>query len=116
VFQFDYQRLTVPPETWNLQFDRTDPQSGQRTRRYYRCEHEPELQRFRAEFRWVVEDAERRTLSEESTSAWQRWLTRGELENLLELERFEITDFWGGFGREAFGRGSRQQIVRATVQ
>jgi SAM-dependent methyltransferase len=115
VFQFEYERLLIPANTWNLQFDRTDPASGHRTRRYYRCDHEPELQRFRLEFRWVVEDADGKGLSDESASVMQRWYTRGELENLLELEGFEIADYWGGFGQEPFDRGSRVQIVRAIV-
>ena len=46
---------------------------------------------------------------------WFRWYTRGELENLLELEGFHITDYWGSFGREPFGQGSEQQVVRAVA-
>lgn len=115
LFQFDYQRLAIPADAWQLQFERTDPASGQRARRYYRCDHEPEFQRFRVEFRWAVEDAAGNLVSEESASVMQRWFTRGELENLLELEGFAVTDYWGGFDREPFGRGSKEQVVRAVV-
>jgi SAM-dependent methyltransferase len=114
LFQFDYKRLTIPPDTWMLDIDRLDPQSGQRIRCYSRCEHEPEFQRFRVKFRWTVENGSAKTVAEKSASAMQRWFTRGELENLLELEGFQVTDYWGGFRREAFGRGSRQQVVRAV--
>jgi len=44
-----------------------------------------------------------------------RWFTRAELENLLELEGFRITGYWGSFQREPFGEGSTDQIIRATV-
>jgi SAM-dependent methyltransferase len=114
LFQFDYQRLTFSPDTWRLDIERADPQSGLGIKCYSRCEHEPEFQRFRVELRWVVENGSGGTVAEESTSAMQRWFTRAELENLLELESFRITDFWGSFQRESFGRGSRQQVVRAV--
>jgi hypothetical protein len=37
------------------------------------------------------------------------------VESLLELEGFRVADYWGGFGKEQFGRGSRQQVVRALT-
>jgi len=114
VFQPDYRRLTAAPE-WALDVERTDPRTGQKVRRYSRCTHEVEFQRFRVEMRWVTEDAAGRTVSEESAAVMQRWFTRGELENLLELEGFQIVDYWGGFAGEPFGGGARSQVVRATA-
>ncbi len=114
VFQFDYRRLLLPPHAWNVDVDRTDPQTGHRTRRFSRCLHEPEFQRFRVEMRWVTEDSAGGTVSQQSGSVMQRWFTRGELECLFEMEGFRIVDYWGSFEREPFGGGSPQQIVRAT--
>ena len=115
VFQFDYRRLLIPADAWNVDVDRTDQQTSHRTRRFSRCLHEPEFQRFRVEMRWVTEDAAGATVSEESGSVMQRWFTRGELECLFEMEGFRILDYWGSFDREPFGRGCRHQIVRAVA-
>ncbi len=116
VFQFDYTRLLIPPDQWNVQVDRVDESSGKRTQRLYRVEHEPEFQRFRVYFRWLTEDADGAILSEDSASVMQRWFTRGELELLFEIEGFAITDYWGGFEREPFGKGSTEQIIRAVAR
>lgn len=113
VFQFDYRYLALPPEQWNVDADHTDPATGRRNLRYSRCVHEPEWQRFRVEMRWETQDANGRTLAQQTASVMQRWFTRPELECLLELEGFQITDYWGNFNREPYGKGATHQIVRA---
>jgi len=115
VFQPDYRRLLAPADEWVQDVDRVDSRTGRRVRRLVRCVHEPEFQRFRVEMRWVTEDAAGRTVAQESASVMQRWFTRGELENLLELEGFRIADYWGSFAGEPFGKGSPAQIVRAVA-
>ena len=114
VFQPDYRRLTAAPE-WLPDTDRTDPQTGHRLKRFVRAVHELEWQRFRVDMRWVTEDADGRVLSEDSAAVMQRWFTRGELENLLELEGLQAADYWGGFEGEPFGTGAHNQVVRATA-
>ena len=64
VFQPDYARLLDPKDEWIPQFDRIDRETGNRVRRFYRSEQEREFQRFRATFRWVVEDQSGRQLSD----------------------------------------------------
>lgn len=113
VFQFDYRRLSAPAD-WVNDVDRVDAATEHRMRRFCRIEQEPEFQRFRVEMRLLTEDREGRTVSDETSTIMQRWFTRGELENLLDLERFEITNYWGNFERDEFGRGSPGQIVRAV--
>ncbi|MEK7755322.1 MAG: class I SAM-dependent methyltransferase, partial [Acidobacteriota bacterium] len=114
VFQPDYRRLLAAPDDWVQDVDRVDSRTGHRVRRLARCVHEVEFQRFRVEMRWVIEDAAGQTVAQESASVMQRWFTRGELENLLDLEGFRITDYWGSFAEEPFGKGSPAQIVRAV--
>jgi len=114
VFQPDYRYL-IEPRGPNLEMDRTDPNTGLRTRRTSRTVPYPATQRLEVHFQWTVEDAGGRPVSESSASLFLTWFTRGELENLLELEGFRITDYWGSFQREPFGEGSRDQIVRALV-
>jgi SAM-dependent methyltransferase len=115
VFQMDYRRLLLPPDEWIPDADRVDSRTGHRLRRFARCQHEPEFQRFRVEMRWLTEDAEGRTVSEKTASVMQRWFTRGELECLLELEGLRMSDCWGNFSGEPFGKGSTNQIVRAVA-
>jgi SAM-dependent methyltransferase len=114
VFQPDFRRLIAAPE-WVVDAERTDPRTGVRVRRFSRCQHEIEMQRFRVEMRWVTEDAAGRAISEESGTVMQRWFTRGELESLLELEGLHVADYWGGFAGEPFGPGSRAQVIRAVA-
>lgn len=114
VFQPDFRRLMAEPE-WVIDAERIHPETGIRVKRFSRCHHEVEMQRFRVEMRWVTEDAAGRTVSEESGSVMQRWFTRGELEALLELEGLAVADYWGGFAGEPFGPGSRTQVVRAVA-
>lgn len=115
VFQPNYSYL-VAPRGPTLEVDRTDPATGLRTRRFSRSTPHNEFQKFETEFQWVVEDAAGVKLSETSERFELRWFTRAELENLLELEGFEILDYWGSFARQPFGEGSGDQIIRAAVE
>jgi SAM-dependent methyltransferase len=114
VFQPNY-RLLVEPSGPHLDVDRVDPDTGLRTRRTSTLEPHPEFQRFDVGFTWLIEDASGAKVSETSARLTLRWFTRAELENLLELEGFRITEYWGSFQREPFGEGSPDQIIRATV-
>jgi len=114
VFQPDYRYVAGPREP-EVDLDRTDPATGRRVRRFSRTVPQPERQRIEVHFRWLVENASGKKVSESTGSSTMRWFTRGELENLLELEGFRITHYWGSFRREPFGRGSEQQIVRAIA-
>lgn len=115
VFQPDYRRVAAPSGP-DAEVDRTDPKTGLRVRLIVRTAPHPEMQRIEVHFQWLVEDASGATVSDSSASSVIRWFTRGELENLLELEGFRIVDYWGSFQREPFGAGSPQQIIRATRQ
>jgi SAM-dependent methyltransferase len=114
VFQPNYSFL-IGPGGPHLDVDRVDPATGIRTRRTSKTVPHPEFQRLDVEFTWVIEDATGAKLSETSASVVLRWFTRAELENLLELEGFCITGYWGSFQRERFGEGSTDQIIRATA-
>lgn len=114
VFQPNY-RLLAEPGGPHLDVDRVDPDTGVRTRRTSKSVPHPEFQRFDIELTWLIEDAGGAKVSETSARVVLRWFTRAELENLLELEGFRITDYWGSFQREPFGEGSTDQIIRAAV-
>jgi len=114
VFQPDYKMISAPPEPMT-DVDRRDPATGLRVRRTVQALHDPEFQCFRVEMRWVFEDADGQPAGERSSAVMQRWFTRAELENLLELERFRIAGYWGGFQSEPFGRGSREQVICAEI-
>ena len=74
-----------------------------------RVTHQPPWQRQLLEMRWTGPEGER------TASTLHRWFTHAELQNLLELEGFRITDEWGGFDGRAYGEGVTQQIFRAVV-
>jgi SAM-dependent methyltransferase len=114
VFQPDFSRFIAPSE-WSLEIDRTDPQTGHRMRRYARTIPHNALQLVDVEMRYVAEDAVGKTLSQHEGAFTFRWYTRGELENLLELEGFVVLDYWGSFQREPFGEASKQQIILARA-
>ncbi|MBI3698101.1 MAG: class I SAM-dependent methyltransferase, partial [Acidobacteria bacterium] len=109
VFQPDY-RYMIEPTGPHTDVDRVDAASGRRVRRLSWCEPYPATQKMRLRFEWLLGEA-----VESRGEFWFRWYTRGEIENLLELEGFRITDYWGSFAREPFGEGAEQQVVRAVV-
>jgi hypothetical protein len=110
-FQPAYGRMLTEFAQGICDVDRVDEATGHRTRRWTRCRHEFEFQRFLVEMRWTVEDAAGTVHSEQSKTIMQRWYTQPELLNLLELEQFEIRDYWADFDRSPFGPGSPEQIV-----
>jgi len=113
VFQPNFEYLVRPCEPC-VDVDRKDPASGLRIRRFVRTVPHNALQTIDCEFRWVIgEDADGEG---SSCSFTLRWFTRGELENLLELEGFEIADYWGTFNRDPFCETSPEQIIRAVAR
>jgi SAM-dependent methyltransferase len=115
VFQPNYKILTSGPDEIVQVIDRVDPRTGNRVRRYTRCEQEPEFQRFRVVMRWVEEDAAGNVVAENTATCMQRWFTNAELENLLELEGLRVAECWGSFTGEPFAKGASEQIVRAVA-
>lgn len=114
VFQPDFHYLSRPrgPE---VEIDRTDSLTGLRTRRIFQTRPYPALQLIEVHFEWLVENTAGDSVCRSAGSVVFRWFTRGEIENLLELEGFNITDYWGSFNREPFGEGSQEQIIRAVM-
>jgi len=120
VFQPDYDHVVAPPTT-AVDLQRTDPDTGRLVQRHATAWHTPELQTFRVRFEWTEEDVENngaggggesRSLGSAETTV--RWFTLAELENLLELEGFRVTDAWGDFDRTAYGPGAEEIILRAV--
>jgi len=114
VFQPDYDYIAGPTGPV-VECETVDPETHRRTRRIARTSPRPEIQQIELHFRWVTEDASGKLLSEDEANTSMRWFTRAEIESLLELEGFEITDYWGSFDREPFGEGSPEQVIRAIV-
>lgn len=115
LFQFDYRRLSLSPEEWQLDFSRTDVSSGRAVRSYSRCEHDAEAQQFRVEIRCEMASAQGEESSMRFPPVTQRWFTRGEVETLLECEGFPVIDYLGSSDKPAFGRGSSQRVVKAVA-
>ncbi len=113
VFQPDFVLMTKLGEP-TVELERKDPATGRRIRRVVQTTPHFETQRLNIRLQWVTEDSAGAELLLDTVEFTMRWFTRGEIENLLELEGFRITDYWGSFKREPFGEGSRQQIVRAV--
>lgn len=110
VFQPDYKLMAAAGD-FAVDAQYTD-RTGLPLRRSVRVTHRFAEQIMDAEFRWEVF----------RHSGWQvesqgvctmRWYTRGELENLLELEGFEVLEYWGSFRRDPFGEGATDQVVLA---
>jgi SAM-dependent methyltransferase len=114
VFQVDPLILAAEGNTRAV-IDRVEPGTGHRVRRFDTVRSLTALQLIDIRVEWVKENQAGERLSSTNAQCLLRWYTRAELENLLELEGFEITDYWGSFGRDDFGCGSEQQIVRARL-
>lgn len=121
VFQSDYGIIAGPPST-TVDLERTDPETGAPVHRLATAWHTPELQTFRVRFEWRrgaadddPEDDPGGGATEVLTSAETetRWFTRAELENLLELEGYEVLDIWGDFARTPHGEGAEDIVFRA---
>jgi len=115
VFQLDPARL-VDEGTPRVDIDRIEPETGCRIRRFDTVSSFPALQITEIHVEWVKENPAGERVFSQKAGCKMRWFTRAELENLLELEGYEITGYWGSFEREPFGHGSQQQIIRARCQ
>ncbi len=114
VFQPDYEQI-AEGSTVSVDVERLEPGTGRRIRRVSRAEHHPERQTFEVGFEWLVEAPGGRERSSGAIETTVRWFTRAELEGLLELEGFEVTDVWGDFEQTPFGPGAEDQVVRARL-
>ena len=114
VFQPDFNFLVAPGGP-TAEVDRVDLKTGRRIRRFVETFPRSEMQTIDLRFRWLEEDSEGREIHQEQTEFTIRWFTRAELENLLELEGFEIVHYWGSFQKQPFGEGSKEQIVEARL-
>lgn len=114
VFQVDPGRLAEEGKAL-MTIDRIEPETGCRVRRFDTLHSFPALQLIGVHVEWVEESASGERVSATAADCTMRWFTRAELENLLELEGFEITDYWGSFDRRPFGHGAQQQIIRARL-
>ena len=110
VFQPNFEYLVAPRGPY-VEIDRVEAGTGRHIQRIATTTPHNEEQIVDVEFEWLVDGAR-----EATRQLRLRWFTRGELENLLELEGFEIADYWGSFRREPFGAGSPEQVVRAVVR
>jgi len=112
VFQPDYDLIADSPFL-TVDVERTDPATGRRIRRVSRSEHYPELQTFDVTFEWLVEGEDGTETVQGTVHQTVRWFTRSELENLLELQGFEVLDVWGDFDRTPFGPHAEDIILHA---
>ncbi|HEX2254179.1 MAG TPA: class I SAM-dependent methyltransferase [Thermoanaerobaculia bacterium] len=112
VFQPDYDYL-VQPAAGSLDVERSDSDTGCTIRRFSSAHHTPAEQTFTVRVEWHVEEPGGASYQEHAAETTVRWFTRYELENLLELEGYEILDLWGDFDRTPFGPEASEQIVRA---
>ena len=117
VFQPDFALIADSLDDTALSVDlqRIDPDTGRTVRRVSRSLHTPELQTFDVTFEWLVEEPDGTSHTERSIESTVRWFTRAELENLLELEGFDVLDVWGDFEGTPFGEGSEDLVVRARL-
>ncbi|HSR52258.1 MAG TPA: class I SAM-dependent methyltransferase [Acidobacteriota bacterium] len=115
VFQPDFEMVSNSPEEPFKEIDYTDNASGRRITRHAQVRHQPELQTFDIRMVWREYDAEDHETAKEEASFQVRWFVKSELESLLELEGFEVVDFWGDFVPTPFGPGASQQIVEARL-
>lgn len=117
VFQPDYGMIGESPFI-AVDVERTDPETGATIRRVSRSDHRPELQTFDVTFEWLIhrpsepEGAER---TENTVRTTVRWFTLAELQNLLELEGFEVLHAWGAFDRAPFDEDAEDIILQARL-
>ncbi len=114
VFQPDYEQIADSPVV-SVDIERVEPGTGRRIRRVSRADHHPTSQTLDVTFEWLVADPHGEERTERAIETTVRWYTRGELECLLALEGFEITDFWGDFEHTPFGPDAEDQVVRAQL-
>lgn len=114
VFQPDYEQIADSPVV-SVDIERMEPGTGRRIRRVSRADHHPTSQTLDVTFEWLVTEPDGEERTERAIETTARWFTRGELECLLALEGFEITDFWGDFERTPFGEDAEDQVVRARL-
>jgi len=119
VFQPDFtmiaESLDETAPSLSVDVQRVDPETGRTVRRVSRALHTPELQTFDVTFEWLLEEPDGTSRTERSVESTVRWFTRAELENLLELEGFDVLDVWGDFAGTPFGEGSEDLVVRARL-
>ena len=113
VFNPDFARMTGTRS--HIDVERPLP-GGRVLRRYAEFEARFETQLLDIRLTWMIEDESGQRIYERKADFQMRWYLRAELENLLELEGFEVVDYWGGFRHEAFGAGSTEQVVRARAK
>jgi len=119
VFQPDFtmiaESLDEAAPSLSVDVQRIDPDTGRTVRRVSRALHTPELQIFDVTFEWLVEEPDGISRTERTVDSTVRWFTRAELENLLELEGFDVLDVWGDFAGTPFGEGAEDLVVRARL-
>lgn len=114
-FQPDYAEIAASPTT-SVDIERVDPETGRTVRRVSRAVHHPERQTFEVGFQWLVEGEDGREEVTAEVETVARWFTQAELLGLLELEGYEVLDFWGDFECTPFGPGAEDQVVRARLR
>jgi len=115
VFQPDFEQIADSPVV-SVDIERREPETGRRIRRVSRADHHPTSQTLDVSFEWLIEEPGGEERTERALETTVRWYTRGEIECLLELEGFEITDYWGDFERTPFGPDAENQVVRARLR
>ncbi|MGH9531609.1 MAG: class I SAM-dependent methyltransferase [Terriglobales bacterium] len=113
VFQPDFLLMTKSGQP-TVELERKDPVGGRLIRRVAQTTPHFEAQRLDVRIQWLTQNEGGTELLLDTVDFTMRWFTQAEIENLLELEGFRVTDYWGSFQREPFGKGSRQQIVCAV--
>ncbi len=115
VFQPDFSFMAGPTGP-AVDVDRTDLETGYRLQRSAATLPHPELQTMDISFEWVVTDHRGVEVERSRSKFTIRWFTKGEIENLLELEGFEVVEYWGSFDQKPFGEGSKEQVVVAAYR
>jgi SAM-dependent methyltransferase len=112
VFLPDYSQVSADPEL-HVDVERVDPETGEEIRRVASADHSPHEQTFEVRFEWLVGPVGKKPRLVPGVTTTVRWFTRAELENLLELERFQVVEIVGDFDRHPVGPDSTDLVVRA---